>query len=72
MLKQLLDKYRKPLPYLLMGLAFIFGGIAGGNESLLGMGCGFLALAIMFIWEAETAPALEPAAEEAVSRTSDR
>lgn len=70
MLQQLLDKYRKPLPYLLLSLALIFGGLGNGNEALLGMGCGFMALGLMFLWEAEAAPALAADAEEAVSRSS--
>ena len=63
-------KYRKCLPYLLMGLAFVFGGLAGGNENLMAVGSGFMSLGILFVWEAESTPAAGEG--EAVSRSSDQ
>lgn len=46
------SKYRKALPYVLIGLTLIIIGL-GSSENLTAMGAGMLAIGLMFIWQAE-------------------
>jgi len=49
----MLRKYRKALPYVLIGLTLIIIGLST-HENLVAIGTGILSVGLMFVWQAES------------------